>query len=161
MQPAVAVSALDAEHYCRWVGGRLPTEAEWERAARGGGRRLFPWGQYYNSRLANHGTVTGTPDAIDGFEFAAPVTAFAAAPSAHGLLNMAGNAWEWTADAFRSDAYRTLGAVDPKVLADGGLRAIRGGSWRSAPHDLRATARRGLMAAERRDDVGFRCAYDP
>jgi len=163
-QPVVGIDATQAERYCAWVGGRLPTEAQWERAARGGGSRHFPWGYVYNSRVANHGGTDGAPDAHDGFRFAASVGAFGDGTSPHGLLNMAGNVWELTADAYRPDVYTEALRVDPAPVTPApGVqlpeRAIRGGSWGSPPYTLRVSHRQRLPADAREPDVGFRCVY--
>ncbi len=157
--PAVYVTWNQAQRYCRWVGGDLPTEAQWERAASGLNQRPFPWGFYYNSHLANHGSFKMTPDTKDGYEFAAPVDAFAEGKSPFGLLNMAGNVWEFTADYYASK-YRTKeNRVDPKGPNKGNSRVIRGGSWRSPVYTLRTAYRANIEQNESRSDVGFRCAY--
>ncbi|MFW5926391.1 MAG: formylglycine-generating enzyme family protein [Myxococcota bacterium] len=157
--PVAGVTWTEARRYCRWAGGRLPTEAEWERAARGPSGQVFPWGDAYNDRLANHGRTGHRPDGVDGYRHAAPVDAFGAAASPFGLLQMAGNVWEWTADRYQPDAYRTGARVDPSGPSEGADRVVRGGSWRSPPHTLR-TAHRGHRVAEQAwPDVGVRCAY--
>lgn len=155
--PVSGVSAADAERFCAWIGGRLPTEAEWERAARGATRHRFPWGQLWNSRVANHG-MRGAGE--DGFEYAAPVHALSDGKSAYGLLQMAGNVWELTADRYDREYYAHSRLVDPDGPATGDESVIRGGSWRSPVHALRATQRAGLRHGEARPDVGFRCAYN-
>jgi formylglycine-generating enzyme required for sulfatase activity len=159
-QPVAGVTWEEAGRYCEWVGGgALPTEAQWERAARGEGARRFPWGSFYNSRLSNHGGRQGRPDGIDGYRFAAPVDAFADGASPYGLLNMAGNVWELTADRYAPEAYRTASRVNPTGPQKGEARVMRGGSWRSAAYALRVTQRGKIGEREHRADVGFRCAY--
>ncbi|MCB9657534.1 MAG: SUMF1/EgtB/PvdO family nonheme iron enzyme [Polyangiales bacterium] len=158
--PVAGVTYTDAERYCAFVGGRLPTESEWERAAAGpSGRRRFPWGRQYNGRLANHGD-DGRPDATDGYRYAAPVDAYPHGQSADGLLNMAGNVWEWTQDRFDYDAYGNGPSVNPRGADTGGQRVVRGGSWRSDAYSLRVTHRVPVGEGSRFPDLGFRCAYD-
>jgi formylglycine-generating enzyme required for sulfatase activity len=157
-QPVTGVTWMEAREYCEWTGGALPTEAQWERAARGSDGRRFPWGRVFNSRIANHGGPDG-PDPIDGFRFAAPVDAFEAGASPYGLLNMAGNAWELTADRYAFDAYRGGVRVNPTGPEKGEGRVVRGGSWQSPAYALRVTQRGQIGPRESRADVGFRCAY--
>lgn len=157
--PVAGVTFAEARRYCAWVGGRLPTESEWERAARGGSKRRFPWGAVFDERLANHGLPTGEPSSADGYAYAAPVDAYPQAKSAHGLLNMAGNVWELTADHFAADYYVKSEGTDPRGPAEGEEHVIRGGSWRSPAYTLRVTQRASLKDGESRPDVGFRCAY--
>lgn len=152
--PVTGITWQEAATYCEVVGGRLPTEAEWERAARGHRRNRFPWGRLYNSGLANHGRSPHGPDASDGFALAAPVGSFPAGASPHGLLDAAGNAWEWTSSA--PSAEDVGPGVDARVH-----RVVRGGSWAQPPEMMRVTHRVWLPASEHRSDLGFRCAYDP
>ena len=159
--PVSGVAFSDAVAYCTHAGGRLPTESEWERAAAGpSGQRRFPWGRQYNDRLANHGD-DGRPDPIDGYRHAAPVDAFPESASPDGLLNMAGNVWEWTADRFALHEYGEGPSVNPTGPRSGGERIVRGGSWRSDAHALRVTHRVPVGEGTRFPDLGFRCAYDP
>jgi formylglycine-generating enzyme required for sulfatase activity len=159
--PATGMTWDEAASYCRYAGGRLPTEAEWERAARGPDGRHFPWGRAYNDRLANHGRPGGRPDVSDGYRYAAPVGSFPQAESPHGLLDMAGNVWEWTADRYDPEAYRRQESIiDPTGPESGTKRVVRGGSWRSPPHALRVTHREPRARAGAWADVGLRCAYD-
>jgi phosphatidylglycerol---prolipoprotein diacylglyceryl transferase len=136
--PVAYVTQSEAARYCNSVGGRLPKDNEWERAARGGSARIFPWGSIWNPKLVNHGAEAGGPDAADGHAGAAPVDSFPDGRSLHGAVHMAGNVWEW-------------------VQAPG---VARGGSF-SSPHSALRVAHRELLAPDlRRADVGFRCVYD-
>jgi sulfatase modifying factor 1 len=156
--PVASITWREADAYCHWVQGSLPTEAQWERAARGDSARSFPWGQVWNTHLANHGAGDDSESELDGYRFAAPVDAFSDGRSFYGLQNMAGNVWEFVAD--RYTAYEAQAStVEPVGPSTGSERAMRGGSWRSPPHSLRVTARARIPESERRADVGFRCAY--
>jgi sulfatase modifying factor 1 len=159
LQPVAAVSWRDARAYCKFAGGDLPTEAQWEYAARGGSKRQFPWGQVWNTRLANHAQPEGADSALDGFLFAAPVTAFPDGRSFYGLQNMAGNVWELVRDYYSSGYPHEGNRIDPEGPSKGSERVIRGGSWRSPPHELRASFRGHIGEDETRPDVGMRCAY--
>ncbi len=160
--PVAGVTAREAETYCAYAGGRLPTEAEWERAARGDDSppRRFPWGRPYSERLANHGQSGERSDGIDGFRYAAPVGSFPDGASPHGVLDMAGNVWEWTADRFEPGGYARGPAIDPRGDGAGGERVVRGGSWRSSPMTLRVSHRVPVPESLSAPDLGFRCAYD-
>lgn len=152
--PVVGLDAAEAAAYCAFVGGRLPTEAEWEKAARGADdRRRFPWGTIYDGGLANHGRPPLRADASDGFVGLAPVGHFGG-ESPYGLRDMAGNAWEWTASR-----PRPVDVGGPDRIAD--LRVVRGGSYLHPAVSLRVTARTWLSERSARADLGVRCAYDP
>lgn len=157
--PVTGITWHEARAFCRFAGGRLPSEAEWERAARGSDGRRFPWGNLWNDRLANHGGTEGSA-AIDGHRHLAPVGRYPAGASPHGVLDMAGNAWEWTADRFDPQSYVAGLSVDPRHDSSGGERVIRGGSWRSTAESLRTTTRRPAAEGAYAPDLGLRCAYD-
>jgi formylglycine-generating enzyme required for sulfatase activity len=170
--PIEKVSFGEAQAFCRWRGGRLPTEAEWEKAARGPSDRMWPWGNDWLDRRANHGraerlapstgqTSLDTVDAADGFSGRAPVGSFPAGASAFGVLDLGGNVWEWTSTWFSREPPQAGAHYDPRGPASGSERTIRGGGYRSPPSDLRVTRRVGLPPDERLAGVGFRCAYDP
>jgi formylglycine-generating enzyme len=165
--PAIGLSWAGAQRLCRYRGGRLPTEAEWERGARGDSGRHFPWGSFHHPALANQGTPSlsfdpsaGAPSPEDGYSHLAPVAAFEASHSPHGLVQMAGNVWEWTLDSFTGVRAQPP-SVNPVVELDNGLRAVRGGSFRTPAIALRTTHREGRSEGRGYVDVGVRCAYDP
>ncbi|MFT3928066.1 MAG: formylglycine-generating enzyme family protein [Myxococcales bacterium] len=164
--PMVGISQVQAAEACRFRGGRLPSEAEWERGARGDSGRRFPWGNFHNEGLANQGGASpsgagaeGQPSDRDGFAFAAPVDAFFQARSPHGLVQMAGNVWEWTRDTYVPLAVVNQ-RVNPSETRTPGLWVVRGGSFRSPAYALRVTHREPRPAGTGFVDVGVRCAYD-
>ena len=153
--PVVNVTWDEARGFCEALGGRLPTEAEWEFAARGG--RFddeFPWGNSFSREHANGIGLGG----LDRWAFTAPVAAFA--PNAYGLFDMVGNVWEWTLDWFRTGSgWTQRRPVEPSKGTDGYRKTIRGGSWDSTTPSLRVSRRIGLSPDERHNlYVGFRCA---
>ena len=156
--PVTLVSWREASTYCRWSGGHLPTEAQWERAARGLTGRRFPWGTIYHPLLANHGrSGRRTHDDRDGFIELAPIDKFYDGRSAEGILQLAGNVEEWVSDWYAS-RYTAADEVDPKGPPRGDTRVVRGGSFIHGASRLRGASRRHDLPTARRAWRGFRCA---
>ena len=153
--PVVGVSWYGASAYAKWRGCRLPTEAEWEKAARGGlvGKR-YPWGDDIDPSRANYGQVDK--------ESTTPVGSYP--PNGYGLCDMAGNVWEWCSDWYERDYYSKSPYRDPPGPDSGDARVVRGGGWDGPVHVfakcLRCSFRYFLRAKNTNGYLGFRCARD-
>lgn len=152
--PAFNVTWAEADSYCRSAGKRLPTEAEWEKAARGTKGRIFPWGQAVPDGKR---AVFGRPN-HDTLLPVSPVHGMDEGRSPYGLHHMAGNVAEWVQDWFYAEHYATMPERNPQGPENGFEKVARGGSWQSAAHELRTAARGSDPPAHRSPTTGFRCA---
>ncbi len=150
--PVIHVSFAQAAAFCGYAGGRLPTEAEWERAAKGTeAPRTFPWGEAApDCSKANFGGCVGDTDLVGRREGGA---------SPYGAMDMAGNVWEWTADWYDARYYATSPKEAPKGPSTGKLKVMRGGCWVSGESSLRTTCRKAELPDSWAPNVGFRCVY--
>ena len=136
--PVVDVSYFETEVFAKWAGKRLPTQQEWEKAARGTDGREYPWGDEFDKERCNSEQT--------GVNGTTPVTKYVNGVSLFGCYDMAGNVWEWTASWYGNE--------------QDGLRVIRGGSWDDRQGNLRSSYRNGNTADNRDNDIGFRLAQD-
>jgi formylglycine-generating enzyme required for sulfatase activity len=149
--PVIFVDWNMAQAYCEWREARLPTEAEWEKAARGRTNVTYPWGNDPFCNHANYGNCLGDTSGA---------TIYDLGQSRYGVYNMAGNVWEWVSDWYAADYYRPALQEDPQGSETGTEKVLRGGSWKDDYAEMRSVNREAEDPAYSSNAIGFRCAKD-
>ena len=150
--PVTGVSWEDAQAYAKWSGLSLPTEVQWEKAARGPGNTKYPWGDEWDAERCRHSGNCGSEQTCEVYGYPRGV-------SGYGCYNMSGNVWEWCEDRYEDGYYGASPGRNPRGPSGGSYRVIRGGSWRYVvARYCRAAYRNGDEPSNRDDDLGFRLA---
>jgi formylglycine-generating enzyme required for sulfatase activity len=147
--PVTGVTWEQARHYCIWAGGDLPTEAQWEKAARGTDGRIYPWGDTINCSLANYADCK--------IKDTTRVDRYPTGASPYGVLDMSGNVWEWTLDWYDAGYYAVSPASNPTGPLTGQYKVLRGGSWLNGASYVRAAYRFTAQPDQPNEYFGFRC----
>ena len=167
--PVTGATWYGAQAFCAWRDGRLPTEAEWEKAAawdeKSTTARQYPWGDVFDGRLVNSCDAScDEPQASeafdDGYAALAPVASFSGGRSAFGLYDMGGNVWEWVSDWYDPDYYQMSAEANPTGAQEGKDKVVRGGSWFDTGNFMATTIRFPSPPANADSTIGFRCAAD-
>jgi formylglycine-generating enzyme required for sulfatase activity len=166
--PVVYVKWSQAQAYCKWAGRQLPSEAQWEKAARGTQTYIYPWGNNFDCAKGNFDDeiiqdsyVIPGGAGCDGYDTTAPVNSFVNGASPYGVLNMAGNVWEWVADWYDEDFYTRSSTQNPSGPSSGELKVFKGGSWFDNERKNRSPNRGWGSLSYAGVYDGFRCADSP